>query len=84
MKKADDTDITGQVILTYSYSGTQADGSSYTASEQAPVNAGEYTLTVSVAENNEEYEGSAEYTFKINKAPVAITAADYTRCRYEL
>ena len=33
------TDVTDQIVLNYSYSGTQADGSSYGSSANAPVNA---------------------------------------------
>lgn len=67
-------ELTGKVTLTYSYSGTQADGTVYGASPNAPVHAGDYVLTVAVAEENEIYTGSEEYPFQIRKASVVITA----------
>lgn len=74
----DKTDITDKVTLTYSYSGTQADNSPYTDTDNAPVNAGEYTLTVAVSKDDETYTGSSKYSFKINQVPVEITASDMT------
>ncbi|MDE6608002.1 MAG: BspA family leucine-rich repeat surface protein [Lachnospiraceae bacterium] len=67
-------ELTGEVTLTYSYRGIQADGTVYSASPNAPVHAGDYVLTVAVAEENEIYTGSAEYPFRIQKALVVITA----------
>ena len=76
VSEEDNTDVSGTVKLTYTYSGTQADGSAYTATQNAPVNAGSYKLTVAVASNNADYTGSAEYPFTITKAPLTITARD--------
>jgi len=70
----DGTDVTNQVTFTYTYSGTQADGSSYGDTTDAPTNAGNYTLTVSIAEGDEKYTGSAVYPFQIEKAPITIQA----------
>lgn len=72
----DGTDLTEIVKLTYTYSGTQADGSAYTATSNAPVYAGDYKLTVAVAQDDKTYTGSTEYSFKISKAPLTITARD--------
>lgn len=71
---ADNKDVTSLVNLTCTYSGTQADGSSYAASQTAPVNAGSYQLTVTA--DSAEYAGSASYRFKITPAPLTITARD--------
>ena len=76
VKLQDGTDITDSVTLTYSYSGTQADGSDYAASESTPVNAGEYLLTVSIPQDDEHYEGSVQYHFAITKAAVTVAAKD--------
>jgi len=70
----DGEDLTGDVTLTYSYCGTQADGTVYNTSENAPVHAGDYVLTVAVTGENEVYAGSEKYSFQIKKAPVVITA----------
>ena len=74
--EANGTDVTGTVKLNYIYSGTQADGSAYSNTKKAPVNAGNYKLTVSVSEDNDDYTGSVEYSFAIAKAPLTITACD--------
>ncbi|MDL2301649.1 YDG domain-containing protein [Lachnospiraceae bacterium OttesenSCG-928-D06] len=50
--------------LEYSYSGRNT--TSY-KSEEAPVNAGEYTLTISVSEEDEIYTGKVEIAFEITK-----------------
>lgn len=71
--EADGSDITDKVTLVYTYSGTQADGSTYEATPEAPINAGNYKLIVAVSDNNKEYTGSAEYNFAITKAPLTIT-----------
>lgn len=87
VKTQDGKDITGQVTLVYRYSGTMADGTAYPAqgaagegsgTEEAPVNAGSYTLTVSISDDNTEYTGSAVYPFTIGKAEAFVTAKDLT------
>ena len=78
VKREDGTDITYNVPLTYTYSGKQADGSEYTSTEAAPVNAGSYTLVVAVPQENEYYLGSMEYPFEITKAAVTVSALDKT------
>lgn len=78
VKREDGTDITNNVSLTYTYSGKQADGNEYTPTETAPVNAGRYTLTVAVPQENEYYVGGIEYPFEITQAPITITALDKT------
>ena len=73
--ETDNKDLTNEVTLTYTYSGTQADGSVYADTQTAPVNAGSYKLTVAViAQNEQNYTGSAEYPFNITKAPITFTA----------
>lgn len=78
VKREDGTDITDNISLTCTYSGKQADGSEYTSTGTAPVNAGSYTLTVAVPQENEDYKGSVEYPFEIARAAVAVTALDKT------
>jgi len=74
--ETDNTDLTNSVKLAYTYSGLQADGSAYAATQTAPVNAGNYKLTVTVTWEDQIYVGSAEYPFKIAKAPLTVTARD--------
>lgn len=80
VKTQDGKDITGQTTLVYQYSGTMADGTPYPAqggaSEEAPVNAGDYLLTVSVNDDNPDYTGSVSYPFTIKKARAVVTAKD--------
>lgn len=59
----------------YHYIST--DGAGYD-SEQAPINAGEYKLTISVPDSNMDYTGSIDIPFTINKAPLTITANPQT------
>lgn len=70
----DGTDVTNRVTLTYAYDGIQADGSVYMNTTDAPMNAGNYTLTVSVAKDDENYTGSVAYPFTIKKALITIQA----------
>lgn len=70
----DGVNLTDKLVLTYRYSGTMADGSPYTDYDKTPVNAGEYNLTIAVDQDNENYTGSAKYSFAIAKAPVSIEA----------
>lgn len=74
--ETDNTDLTNTVKLTYTYSGIQADGSVYAATNTAPVNAGSYKLTVAATQEDQTCVGSVEYSFKIAKAPLTITARD--------
>ena len=76
VSQENNADLTGTVKLTYTYSGTQADGTAYAATQNAPVNAGSYKLTVAVAPDDKNYTGSVEYPFTIAKAPLTITARD--------
>ena len=78
VEREDGTDITYNVPLVYTYSGKQADGNEYAPTETAPVNAGTYTLTVAVPQENEYYVGSIAYPFEITQAPITITALDKT------
>ncbi len=74
--KTNNVDVTSSVKLTYTYSGTQMDGSTYAASATAPINAGNYKLTIAVAQDDKNYTGSVSYPFKITQAPLTITARD--------
>ncbi|MCM1417134.1 MAG: BspA family leucine-rich repeat surface protein, partial [bacterium] len=78
VRAEDGTDLTDQVELIYTYSGTQADGTAYpaagAAADAAPVNAGSYRLTVEV--QSEDYIGIGEYPFTIAKAAVTVRAED--------
>ncbi len=82
VKTEDGTDITGKVALVYRYSGTMADGTAYLGQDSgalaAPVNAGNYVLTVSVEDNNPDYMGSADYPFTIVQADAVVKAKDLT------
>ena len=70
------TDVTDKVTLIYTYSGKMADGSSYPASDNAPANAGQYTLKVAVSVEDSNYTGSVEYPFAIRPASVVISVPD--------
>jgi len=75
ISKTNNKDLTNEVTLTYTYSGIQEDGSLYAESQTAPINAGSYKLTVAVvAQEGQNYAGSAEYPFHITKAPITLTA----------
>lgn len=76
-KEADgsEIDLTDSLELIFSYSGKQINGDAY-HSPEAPVNAGEYVLTVAVTDANEEYTGSLTCEFVISRAPVKIIAMD--------
>ncbi|MCM1224319.1 MAG: BspA family leucine-rich repeat surface protein, partial [Lachnospiraceae bacterium] len=76
VKAEDGTDVTGQVTLTYRYSGTQADGTAYPEQDAAPVNAGSYTLAVAVSDDNPDYTGSSVYPFTISPAAVTVKAGN--------
>ena len=78
--KAGNVDVTDKITLVYTYSGTQADGTLYDTTSEAPVNAGNYILTVAVPQDNKNYEGKNEYKFAITKAPLTITARDINIC----
>ena len=69
--------VTGEPIdipLIYSYKGELIDGTPYTEIEKPPIDAGEYTLVVAVAQDNALYTGICELNFAISKAPITITA----------
>ena len=57
------------------YTGTQADGTAYGPTAEAPVNAGSYTATIAVPASA-VYTGSADILFNIAKAAVTIKVAD--------
>ena len=65
------------------YEGTSANGTNYSSS-YAPKDAGTYKVTYKVADSNENYTGSVEYTFTISPKNVTagmigtITAQEYT------
>lgn len=65
------------------YEGTSANGTNYSSSS-APKDAGTYKVTYKVADSNENYTGSAEYTFTISPKNVTagmidtIAAQEYT------
>ena len=64
------------VTLTASYTGTLADGSEYTITDQAPSQAGNYKLTFAItgAEEESYILRNAVYNFQISKRQVTITA----------
>ena len=76
---ADGTDVTSAIkdILVCTYTGTQADGTEYATTNEAPTNAGEYTLTAVIPEDSLDYIGGSQtFDFTIRKAQVTITASD--------
>ena len=62
------------LTVNVSYSGTANDGSSYGPSSTSPTNAGTYSVTATVQDNN--YEGSDTKTLTIAKASQTITGFD--------
>lgn len=58
--------------LDYTYAGR--DGTIYTGSNNAPTNAGDYTVTVSVPDTDPDYMGSVSLDFTIAKRPVTVKA----------
>lgn len=54
---------------TGSFTATYSDGS-------APVNAGEYSVTIAVPDDNDSYTGSVTLHFTVSKASITITADD--------
>lgn len=85
VRAADGTDLTGKVALTYRYSGTMSDGTAYpsqgggtgnSGTEEPPVNAGNYVLTVSVSIDDPDYTGSVTYPFTITQADAVVRAKD--------
>ncbi len=76
---ANGTDVTSAIkdILVCTYTGTQADGTEYATTNEAPTNAGEYTLTAVIPEDSLDYIGGSQtFDFTIRKAQVTITASD--------
>ena len=67
----DGMDVTKDVKLHYTYSG-----SAYDTSTTPPINAGNYILTVSVSDDNALYAGSRQYPFTISEASLVIAACD--------
>ena len=71
----------GDGAVTYVYEGTPNDGSQFTAGENIPTLAGNYKLTVNIAEGTNYNAASCETTFSVNKAAViapAIASKQYT------
>ena len=65
-------DYTGTYTITYEGSGA----TSYAASENAPVHAGEYTVTFTIPDTDDRYYGKLTLSFTIEKATVTVTADD--------
>lgn len=63
--------------LTYTFSGEKANGEQYPSdggtTKEAPKDAGTYTVVVAVSEDDKNYEGSQEFSFKITKRSLIIT-----------
>lgn len=68
--------LTDNVTLTYTYGGTQADGSVYEDCTKAPVNAGRYFVAISVSDREGKYTGNIKYRFEIGKVTLRIRAAN--------
>ena len=63
--------------LTYTFSGETANGEQYPSNDEtknvAPKDAGTYKVVVAVSEDDENYEGSQEFSFKITRRTLIIT-----------
>jgi|GEM_PF-2481771 len=73
--KAYTASATGPSSLTLSYTGRNT--TSYSSSTNAPVNAGDYTVTATTSDPN--YSGSRAQEFTITKAQLTARAVDKTR-----
>ena len=62
--------------LEYSFKGRGT--TIYTASPTAPINAGDYTVTISIPASNATYIGTDSFEFTINQAPLTVTADNKT------
>lgn len=77
LKDAEGQEVSGvEISLSPSYAGTLADGSVYEKTESAPSQAGEYTLTFTLAGTDADQYALEEaiYNFKITPKEVRITA----------
>ncbi|MDE6601221.1 MAG: BspA family leucine-rich repeat surface protein [Lachnospiraceae bacterium] len=78
------TDVAGNpisgVVLTASYEGTLADGSEYPITDQAPSQAGTYTLSFAMSgiDGDSYVLRNAAYSFQISRRQVTITAPNRT------
>ena len=63
---------TGKGKVTYYYKGQNQGNDKYSTTK--PVNAGNYTIKAEIAAKNQYEAGTATANFKINKAPLTITA----------
>ena len=77
-KKTSDTQVAAIPVADYVYTWEEnegtADSQSWKTLSEAPINAGNYRLTVSVTPGNASYKGSSEYTFTIHKKSVKVNA----------
>lgn len=64
----------GNPAFEYSYSGRP--GTTYGPAPNAPINAGDYTLTISVDSGDPNYKGGTTLDFTIDKKSLTITADD--------
>ena len=62
------------VTLSFSYTGTLADGSEYTDVTKAPSLAGSYTLTVTISESDKYTADAVTCSFEITRKAITITA----------
>lgn len=68
------SEYTGEYVVTYT--GTDKAGNSYGPSTEAPVNAGDHTVTFAVPDSNTKYAGSTTVNFSIAQKAVTVTALD--------
>jgi len=59
---------------TITYTGTDKTGKAYGPTSDAPVNAGDYSVTFAVPDSSTQYAGSKTINFTINKKSVTVSA----------
>ena len=74
---------TGQYVnvdYTVTYAGIQKDGTVYAPSQNAPKNAGDYTVTLEVNDEEGEYQGTSIFAFAIKKVDTyVLPTTNYTK-----
>ncbi len=69
-------DVTDQMEIQYLYSGTLTSGERYALSEEAPVHAGTYTLTLNVSSQDGDFSNRYYYDFSIYQIYASVIIND--------